>query len=171
MEEVRTIVSLALAERSAKGIKIRQPLASLRIKNKELRIKNHEELLSLIRDEVNVKEVIFDDTIKLEVELDTNITKTLKEEGLKREVTRVVNDLRKEGGFTPTVYVSHVLSTTSIMLDPQILQEVRVKECIIVIEEKEIPLQYTKKEIEITKGKKDFIAIPPYKIQKISKLK
>jgi hypothetical protein len=37
--------------------------------------------LEIIKDEVNVKEVLFDDSINGDVELDTNITPELKEVG------------------------------------------------------------------------------------------
>ena len=39
----------------------------------------------MIKDELNVKEIIFDDKISGEVELDTEITPELKEEGDLRE--------------------------------------------------------------------------------------
>ena len=101
MDEVRSVVTQALAERTAKGIKVKQPLASIKIKNQELKIKNELELLDLIKDEVNVKEIIFDKKIEKEVELDTNITKELKAEGNVREVIRHVQDMRKTLGLTP----------------------------------------------------------------------
>ena len=80
MEEVRKIVSLGLEARAKAGIKVRQPLKKFRIKN--LKLKNNEDLIKLIKDELNVKEVVFDDKILLgEVDLDTKITPELKEEG------------------------------------------------------------------------------------------
>src|SRR3989338_2135828 len=81
MEEVRKIVSLGLEARAKANIKVRQPLASLKIKNQKLKIKNKEDLLKLIKDELNVKEVVWDENIQQEVELDTKITTELKEEG------------------------------------------------------------------------------------------
>ncbi len=106
MDEVRNIVTLALAERNAKAIKVRQPLAKLTIKNKKSKIKDNIELLELIKDEVNVKEVVFDDKITLEVELDINITEALKEEGMVRDVIRFVQDIRKEQGLKPDDKIS-----------------------------------------------------------------
>ena len=55
--------------------------------------------LDLIKDEVNVKEVIFDDTLQADVELDTTITPELKEEGMFRELIRFVQEMRKKLGF------------------------------------------------------------------------
>ncbi len=110
MDEVRTIVGLALAERMVKAIKVRQPLASLKIKNKKSKIQNEEELLGLVKDEVNVKEVIFDETINSEVELDTNLTEELREEGLVRELIRAVQAERKAQGLIPQDKISVVMA-------------------------------------------------------------
>ena len=93
MEEVRKIVSLGLEARAKSGIKVRQPLQKLKIKN--LKLKNNEDLIKLIKYELNVKEIIFDDKISGEVELDTEITPRLKEEGELRELIRGLQDLRK----------------------------------------------------------------------------
>lgn len=101
MDETRNIVSLALAKRAELGIKVRQPLVSLKIKSQRLKIKNDQEFLNLLKDEVNVKEILFDDKIKEEVELDTNITKELKEEGIVRDLIREVQEFRKEMGLKP----------------------------------------------------------------------
>jgi isoleucyl-tRNA synthetase len=100
MQKAREIVTLALAERAKAGIKVRQPLKELRIKNYELR--GEKELLDLIEKEVNVKGTIFNDKIQNEVELDINITTELKEEGILREYVRNTNDLRKTEGFSPS---------------------------------------------------------------------
>ena len=90
MEKVREIVTLALAERAKAGIKVRQPLASLQLPEKI-----DKDLLDLIKDEVNVKEIIFGKTLKL----DTKITQELKEEGIIREVVRQINEMRKKAGL------------------------------------------------------------------------
>ena len=99
MEEVRKIVSLALEKRMSAGIKVRQPLQKLRVKSLELRGK--EEYISLIRDEVNVKEIIFDEKIEGEVELETEITEELQKEGNVREIIRAIQDLRKQANLSP----------------------------------------------------------------------
>ena len=75
-------------------------------REKELRIKNYElrgkkELLEILADEINVKQIVFDRKIKNEVELDTKITPELKAEGQLRELTRIIQGLRKETGYTP----------------------------------------------------------------------
>ncbi|MDP3015178.1 MAG: class I tRNA ligase family protein [bacterium] len=99
MKEVRKICSLGLEARQKAGIKVRQPLSKLKIKNKKLKI--NEDLLDLIKDELNIKEIIFDKNISSEIELDTTITAELKAEGQLRELIRMIQDLRKEAGYTP----------------------------------------------------------------------
>ncbi|MFA5083965.1 MAG: class I tRNA ligase family protein [Candidatus Paceibacterota bacterium] len=99
MVEVRRLASLALARRLEAGIKVRQPLSELRIKNYELR--NKTELLAVLKDEINVKEIIFDSKIKEELELDTEITPELKAEGVLRDLTRLVQGLRQDAGYQP----------------------------------------------------------------------
>ena len=100
MERVREIVSLTLAARAKAKIKIRQPLAGLQIANYELR--NEPGLLELIKEEVNVKKIIFGRSLKLE----TKITPELKEEGMIREVIRNIQEMRKEAGFKPKDKIS-----------------------------------------------------------------
>ncbi|MFH0739840.1 MAG: isoleucine--tRNA ligase [bacterium] len=101
MQEVRDVVSLVLAKRAELGIGVRQALKELRIKNYELGIKGKKEFLELIKDEVNVKEVLFSDDITGGVELDTTMTEELKEEGTVREIIRNIQSLRKQAGLTP----------------------------------------------------------------------
>jgi len=104
MEKVREIVRLVLAERAKAGIKVRQPLSELKIKDKKLKITK--ELLGLIKEEVNVKEVVFDSKIQSEVELDTKITSELQEEGIIREVVRQIQEMRKTAGSKPRDKIS-----------------------------------------------------------------
>ncbi|MDO8591001.1 MAG: class I tRNA ligase family protein [bacterium] len=100
MGEVRKVVSLALEARAKANIKVRQPLQKLKIRSEKSKVSD-ERVLELIRDEVNVREVLFDKAIKNEVELDIVITPELKEEGSVRELIRAIQDLRKETGLNP----------------------------------------------------------------------
>jgi isoleucyl-tRNA synthetase len=97
MKQIRDIVAKGLALRMESKIKVRQPLSELRFKIYDLREK---ELGELIKDELNVKEIIFDKNIKDEVELDMEITPELKEEGLARELVRQIQSMRKEAGLS-----------------------------------------------------------------------
>ncbi len=101
MSEVRRIVSLALEARAKVGIKVRQPLALLTVKNTEEGIVR-DGFAELIKDEINVKDVALDKTIADEVALDTVITPELKKEGQFRDMVRTIQELRKQQGFTPS---------------------------------------------------------------------
>lgn len=98
MELTRKIVELGLAKRAETGIKVRQPLSSLLITHYSL----PDEYLDLIKEELNIKNVIFgkDENGELKVELDTTITDELKQEGIVRELVRAINNLRKEMNLT-----------------------------------------------------------------------
>ena len=101
MEEVREIVKSGLALRKEKQIKVRQPLAKIMIKklgNLEIE-KLRNELNNLIKEELNVKEVVFSDQQKEEVVLDTEMTSALIYEGYVRELIRQTQDMRKEAGY------------------------------------------------------------------------
>ncbi len=99
MEEVRRAVELALAQRAAARIPVRQPLAQMRVVNAP---EEWEEALThLIAEEVNVKHVSIEAGAgEMEVVLDTEITPELRREGLKREIVRNINALRKKAGMT-----------------------------------------------------------------------
>jgi len=97
MEKVREICSLALQKRAEAGLKVRQPLNKLKVKSPKLKV----ELADLIRDETNIKEIIFDPKLKEKIGLDTKITPELKEEGMVREFIRQIQVLRKKEGLTP----------------------------------------------------------------------
>jgi isoleucyl-tRNA synthetase len=115
MERVREIVALALAKRAKAGIKVRQPLQKLTLRlrppERQRRVKKNgvlrpgqeidKELIDLIKDEINVKEIVFDSKIKGEIELDTKINPQLKEEGIIREVIRHIQEMRKKMGLKP----------------------------------------------------------------------
>ena len=141
MDEVRSVVSLALSERLEKGIKVKQPLAFLKIKNEKLKIKGQQDLLDLIIDEVNVKNIEFDKTIEKEVELDTNITEELKEEGDLRDIIRQVQGERKNQGLKPENEISVVFKGNDYYINlieknkKILLKELRAKD-ILTKEEK-----------------------------------
>ena len=125
MKVVRKIASLGLEARSKAKINVRQPLGKLKVtcnhvipakagiqsQTSDSKIntldscfrrndKQSASLLELIKEEVNVKEIIFDEKISSEVELDTVITPELKEEGELRDLIRAIQDKRKAEGLT-----------------------------------------------------------------------
>ncbi|MDP3727265.1 MAG: class I tRNA ligase family protein, partial [bacterium] len=98
MVEVRRLAALALAERAKAGIKVRQPLQKLKVKSERLKVSG---LLNVLREEVNVREVVVDTDMSDEVVLDTAITEELREEGLIRELIRNIQELRRDAGMKP----------------------------------------------------------------------
>ena len=99
MQDARDLVTKALAERAKAGIKVRQPLAKITVRNKHI-IAN-KAIVELLQDEINVKSVVFDKAAQEELVLDTNITPELQREGLAREIIRHIQDMRKKAGYKP----------------------------------------------------------------------
>ena len=97
MAEAREIVNLALAERQKQGIKVRQPLKELKIKNIELK----EEFFPLIADEINVKKITKEPGLENDIWLDLEVTPELKEEGDVREIIRQIQQIRKDLNMIP----------------------------------------------------------------------
>jgi len=100
MAEIRRLASLGLAKRAEAKIKVRQPLRKMVVRGAEATIRD-ERLLSILKSEVNVKEIVFVPELASEVELDTEITPELREEGLFREVARMFQELRQKAGLEP----------------------------------------------------------------------
>jgi len=86
MKEVRESVREGLAQRARAGIKVRQPLTKVYLENIPSK-----EMIEVVKEELNVKEVGLGDELSLDLEL----TPELKKEGLMREVVRVIQSARK----------------------------------------------------------------------------
>lgn len=151
MVEIRHIVSIALEARAAAGIKVRQPLQKLTIGSKEFGIKfdvENMELFNLIKEEVNVKEIYFDNSLSYGVQLDTNITPELKEEGILRDLTRAIQSARKVAGLTPKDKVTASLSASGETLkiarkfSEQIKKETNLKD-ITIQESEKLTISFT----------------------------
>jgi len=97
MGEARAIVSRVLEAREEAGRAIKQPLGTMKITVPSGEV--DEDILQVILGEVNVK---LADVAKgdLAVDLDTDLTPELIREGMVRDVSRRVNQLRKEAGLT-----------------------------------------------------------------------
>jgi valyl-tRNA synthetase len=92
MEVVKKIVEAGLAARDSAGMKIRQALPYYQTAlTKEL----SEELEQLVKDELNILELKFGAD-----ELGTELTEELKLDGVRRELVRSINNLRKNAGLT-----------------------------------------------------------------------
>lgn len=112
MKEVRKISSLALEARMKAKINVRQPLAKLSIRD-TVPIA----LMDIIKDEVNVKEVVMEKSLSEDVVLDTFITPQLKEEGIVRELIRSIQDMRKEKGLTIQDRAVLIIDTDQAFVD------------------------------------------------------
>lgn len=107
MQNTRDIVSLGLQLRQKNNIPVRQPLSELKVKS----LKLSSEYIELIKDELNVKEVVQDESLTSEVALDLEITPKLKQEGYYRELVRAVQDMRKDMGLVPSDVISLHIKT------------------------------------------------------------
>ena len=98
MAAARQLCEFGHRERKDLGIKVRQPLPSIKIEDKK-RITNNR-ISKLIEEELNVKSILWVSKGKgnLKVTFDTNIDDDLKREGELRELIRKVQELRKEAG-------------------------------------------------------------------------
>lgn len=110
METTRKVVELGLAKRDEAGIRVRQPLGELRVENVELK----DEYIELIKDELNVKVVTCEEGKgELNTLLNTELTPKLIAEGVKREVVRFVNAMRKDNDLTIKDRISIYYKTKS----------------------------------------------------------
>ncbi|MBI4067921.1 class I tRNA ligase family protein [Candidatus Kaiserbacteria bacterium] len=109
MQKARGVVSLGLEFRANAKIKVRQPLQKATIKEML-----GEEMAAIVRDELNVKEVIFDSAQSESITLDTTLTDALKQEGETRELLRAVQELRKKKGLKPGEKVILVVGTSVV---------------------------------------------------------
>jgi len=99
MDSVRKIVEAGLAARAAAKMPIRQPLRGAKIKGQGVMIS--EQYIEIVKDELNVKGVTWENKQgETLVELDTELDEELKLEGMKRELIRAMNNLRKEAKLT-----------------------------------------------------------------------
>ena len=110
MQIVREVVTLGLEARAKANIKVRQPLQRLTVAAEGL----SEEYLEIVKDELNVKEVVMDASFEQgAVLLDTVITDALRDEGIVRELMRAIQERRKEEGFVPDDRPVLALSTNA----------------------------------------------------------
>ncbi|MGA8415557.1 MAG: DUF5915 domain-containing protein, partial [Candidatus Dormiibacterota bacterium] len=97
MSRLRRLVEDGLAARTSAGVRVRQPLAGATLASAPL----DPELEAIFMEELNVKSVQYVDPAggRASVVLDTTITDELRLEWLAREVSRKVNELRKQAGL------------------------------------------------------------------------
>lgn len=96
MNEVRNSVASGLAVRKEKQLKVRQPLRSVTVKRKS---KFEADLEELIKEELNIKNVSYDNNQEPLVVLDMELDQALIHEGYARELIRQIQDMRKEAKY------------------------------------------------------------------------
>ena len=97
MVRARIICEMGHSKRKGAGIKVKQPLPSISVSGEKIDLR--EAIVKLVKEELNVKEVVFKQKEgEFSVDLDTKITPQLKEEGEAREVIRLIQEARKEAG-------------------------------------------------------------------------
>ena len=107
MNALRTAVNDGLSKRASEGIKVRQPLASVKLINtisQDTPAEVAQFLVDIAKDELNVKsvEIVTDsesESAQPSVVYDLTITPELKREGLMREIIRHVQSARKQAGL------------------------------------------------------------------------
>ena len=107
MNALRTAVNDGLSKRASEGIKVRQPLASVKLVNtisQDTPTEVAQFLIDIAKDELNVKsvEIVTDsesESAQPSVVYDLTITPELKREGLMREIVRHVQSARKQAGL------------------------------------------------------------------------
>ena len=107
MNALRTAVNDGLSKRASEGIKVRQPLASVKLINtisQDTSAEVAQFLIDIAKDELNVKsvETVTDpesESAQPSVVYDLTITPELKREGLMREIVRHVQSARKQAGL------------------------------------------------------------------------
>lgn len=96
MEEARMICREIHAERQKSGIKVRQPLQIAKVNTPILL---SPEIIDIIKNETNFKEIEISKNDLLSVTIDTNLSQELIEEGEYRDLVRSIQVLRKENNL------------------------------------------------------------------------
>ena len=140
MAEARMFVASGLAARAAAGIKVRQPLSSLKTLSLQAL---SEDLAKIIAEEVNVKaidQVTGKAVTGLPTELNTEITAELRLEGLARDVIRLVQQTRKQAGLAADDKIALILESA---VDHELHEAIDRHQDIIMSDTLAISLDYT----------------------------
>lgn len=140
MAEARDVVTQVLAQRAEQGLKVRQPLKLLKIKQDFSK-----EILEIIKSEVNVKEIQTGE----EFYLDTELSPELLEEGFVREFIRQVQSLRKKTGLTPDDRISIIIDAEKQAIDIIIKNKDIIAKEVLADEIKQEQAQEFEKEFKI----------------------
>jgi isoleucyl-tRNA synthetase len=117
MQWVRELVRLGLEQRSKENIKVRQPLNTLFVARNGFKGKQHvvienQDYAEILKDELNVKDLLVADLEPDTVRLDTTITEDLRDEGEMRDMVRMIQEMRKEANLQPSDRVTASLTVS-----------------------------------------------------------
>lgn len=97
MQTVRDVINQGLSQRASASLKVRQPLKKVTVYGVS---DMSPELIEIIAEELNVKEVVVDEKagkdVEIAAEIDTSLTDELRQEGLMREIVRQIQNARKQ---------------------------------------------------------------------------
>lgn len=119
MAAVRQLVSEGLSQRAEAKIKTRQPLAGADI---TLSFELSTELRDMICEELNIKIITQKSGDKATIVLNTEITQELQQEGIMRDVIRLIQSARKTSGLEISDRIMLHLSSDSQLVTRAILQ-------------------------------------------------
>ena len=124
MKLARDVATLGNSIRMTSQASVKQPLQAIFVKG--CNTLTNTEIVNLIKDELNVKEVILTDNLPTKTHLsdpvtaggltcvmDLSVTEELRLEGVARELVRRIQDLRKEKGLSVTDRVEITYENTS----------------------------------------------------------
>lgn len=120
-EVAREMITNIMEARIKAGVKVKQPLASATLFLKKL----DDEYLQEIKDETNLKEIIFvaEKVGGEKVVLDLEITPELKKEGTLREIVRMLQDERKKAGLKVSDMVEVQFANEMSAFEKQVIEE------------------------------------------------
>jgi isoleucyl-tRNA synthetase len=122
MALAREVVTQGLASRAMAGVKVRQPLAALEVKSAR---GLSDEMLEIVREEVNVKAVVVKTDAAAEsvvANVDAKITPELRAEGQMRDVIRHIQQARKNAGLEVDDRIALTLRTADADLAAAIVE-------------------------------------------------
>ena len=130
MEEVRKIVEMGHAFRKTNTIAVKQPLAILTVTGGSEDVAADEELVQLIKDELNVEAVKFAPGDILAVDFDTELTDHLIKKGQARELVRSIQEARKAAGCRLDEVVEVILPDWPAEFEKEIKQQTLAKQIV-----------------------------------------
>ena len=110
MELVMKVIELGLSERDKAQIGLKWPLQKATIYGKYLDF--DEEFTEILKTQLNVKEIVVEESPEMKVEIDTQITPELESEGYARELSRQVQEFRKKLGLNKKENIELYIATS-----------------------------------------------------------